>query len=102
MKQTSIGLSALALLASVAGCTTPVVAAPSGEAGAANLVTADGEAVICRRVVVTGTRFADKTCKTKAAWEAFDEYTNTNAKEQTDKFQRINTGCSTQAEGSCS
>ncbi|KCZ88512.1 putative lipoprotein [Hyphomonas jannaschiana VP2] len=51
---------------------------------------------------MTGTRFAEKTCKTQAAWDAFDDYTNSNAKEQTDKFQRLNSGCSTQAEGSCS
>jgi hypothetical protein len=95
------GFSALALFAAMAACTTPV-AAPAGETDTSNLVSADGEDVICRRLVVTGTRFAEKTCKTQAAWDAFDDYTNSNAKEQTDKFQRLNSGCSTQAEGSCS
>jgi hypothetical protein len=50
---------------------------------------------------VTGTRFPLKECKTEEAWAAYDEYTNSNAKESTDKYQRLNTGCSTQAQGAC-
>lgn len=85
----------------MAACTTPV-AAPVEETGNSNLVTADGEDIICRKFEITGTRFPENICKTQAAWDAFDEYTNSNAKEQADKFQRLNTGCGTQAEGGCS
>ena len=44
---------------------------------------------------VTGTRFAKRECKTVSAWVEYDKYTNQNAKESTDNFQRLNTGCST-------
>ena len=102
MKHLSTGLSSLALFFSIAGCTTPVAGSPSDEASAAKIVTAEGEDVICRSIPVTGTRFPEKICKTQAAWDAFDDYTNDSAEEQTDKFQRLNSGCSTQAQGSCS
>jgi hypothetical protein len=46
---------------------------------------------------VTGTRFAKRECKTVAAWVEYDTYTNQNAKEATDKFQRLNTGGSVSA-----
>ena len=48
---------------------------------------------------VTGTRFAEKTCKTAEAWAAYDKYTNENAKESTDKIQRVNSGAATNAGG---
>jgi hypothetical protein len=102
MKLRSTGLSSLALFFSMAGYMTPVSENSSDKASAAKIVTAEGEDVICRSIPVTGTRFPQRICKTQAAWDAFDDYTNDNAKEQTDKFQRLNSGCSTQAQGSCS
>ena len=89
-------LVAAAFAAMTSACTTP--GADGTQQVAAN-VGPDGEPLICRSVKVTGTRFAEKTCKTAEAWEEWDAYTNGNAKEQTDKFQRLNTGCSTQANG---
>jgi hypothetical protein len=53
--------------------------------------------VVCRSMKVTGTRFAKRECKTVAAWVEYDTYTNQNAKEATDKFQRLNTGGSVSA-----
>ena len=50
---------------------------------------------------VTGTRFAKRECKTVAAWKEYDAYTEQNARESTDKIQRLNSGCSTQAQGTC-
>ena len=50
----------------------------------------DGEALVCRRIKVTGTRFAQKECKTAEAWAQYDEYTKSNAREATDKVQRLN------------
>ena len=87
------GLSAIML----AACAS----APGGTQTAAANVGPDGEPLVCRSMAVTGTRFPQKECKTAEAWEQYDAYTNANAKESTDKFQRINTGCSTQAEGGC-
>lgn len=89
-------LVAAGFAAVVTACTTP--ATGDTEQVAAN-VGPDGEPLICRSMKVTGTRFADKTCKTAEAWEQWDAYTNSNAKEQTDKFQRLNSGCATQANG---
>ena len=66
-----------------------------------NRLSGAGEPLVCRRLKVTGTRFAKKECKTEEAWAEYDEYTNSNARESTDKFQRLNSGCSTQAEGGC-
>ena len=57
--------------------------------------------VVCRTMKVTGSRFAKRECKTPEVWAQYDAYTNQNAKESTDRLQRLNTGCSTQAEGSC-
>ncbi|HRX75161.1 MAG TPA: hypothetical protein P5341_13720 [Hyphomonas sp.] len=87
--------AAASLAVLVSACTTP---ATTAEAPAAK-VTADGEPVICRSIKETGTRFAKKECKTAAAWAEYDAYTNGNAKESTDKFQRLNTGGATQAGG---
>lgn len=82
------GLSALLL----AACTTP---AATQTAQLADPQTGpNGEPLVCRDVKVTGTRFPQKICKTEEVWKEFDGITNDNAKEQTDKFQRLNTGCS--------
>lgn len=48
--------------------------------------------VICRSIKVTGSRFAKRECKTPDAWKQFDAYTNQNAREATDKIQRVGTG----------
>ena len=101
MKARNTGIPAIGALAFVlAACATP---AGTQTAQLDDPTTGpNGEAVVCRSIAVTGTRFPQKTCKTEAAWAEFDAITNGNAKEQTDKFQRINTGCSTQAQGGCS
>ena len=46
---------------------------------------------------VTGTRFAKRECKTADAWTQYDAYTNQNARESTDKIQRVGTGGATNA-----
>lgn len=84
------------LAAILSACTTSVSA---GGGQTSQLVGPDGEPLVCRNIKVTGTRFPEKTCKTAEAWEQYDAYTNGNAKELTDKFQRLNTGCSTS--GTC-
>jgi len=50
--------------------------------------------VVCRSMKVTGTRFAKRECKTADAWAEYDAYTNQNAKEATDNYQRLGTGSS--------
>ena len=57
------------------------------------VASADAD-TICRSVKVTGTRFAKRECKTADAWEKFDAITNQNAREATDKIQRLTTGSS--------
>lgn len=89
-----LGLAALGLAAVTTACAT----SPSTTQTAAN-VGPDGEPLVCRSMQITGTRFPQKECKTAEAWEQYDAYTNGNAKESTDKFQRLNTGAATQAGG---
>lgn len=62
---------------------------------------ADGTVVKCRSMQLTGTRFPAKECKSEKAWEDFDKLMAETAKSSVDGYQRLNTGCSTQAEGSC-
>ena len=93
--------SALLMLPLAGACTSPAASAPAQLASTAQNVGPNGEPLLCRRLKVTGTRFAKKECKTEEAWAQYDEYTNGNARESTDKLQRLNTGCSTQAEGGC-
>jgi hypothetical protein len=88
-------ISAIGVAALVSACTTP---AATTQTAAAN-VGPNGEPLVCRSMKVTGTRFAQRECKTVDAWKEYDAYTNQNAKESTDKFQRLNTGSSTQAGG---
>ncbi|RAN39274.1 hypothetical protein [Hyphomonas sp. GM-8P] len=88
-------LSALGLAALATACSTP---AETTQTAAAN-VGPNGEPLVCRNIKVTGTRFPQKECKTAEAWEQYDAYTNGNAKESTDKFQRIQSGASTNAGG---
>lgn len=90
-------LVAAGLAAALAACTTPA----AGTEVAAAAVGPDGEPLVCRKLKVTGTRFPQKDCRTAEAWEQYDAYTNSNARESTDNFQRLNTGCSTQAENGC-
>ena len=88
-------LSAAAMAALVSAC----AAAPGGTQTAAANVGPDGEPLVCRSIAVTGTRFPQKECKTAEAWEEYDAYTKNNAKESTDKFQRIQSGAATNAGG---
>jgi len=88
-------IAAAGLTAFVSACATP---AAGGSAGAAN-VASNGEKLVCRSIEVTGTRFPQKECKTAEAWAEYDAYTKENAKESTDKFQRIQSGAATQAGG---
>lgn len=90
----------------LAACQSGQVAPASPEAAAAPQAAVQGASaadadVVCRTMKVTGSRFAKRECKTPEVWAQYDAYTNQNAKESTDRLQRLNTGCSTQAEGSC-
>tara|TARA_R110000787_G_scaffold203479_1_gene313967 strand:- start:375 stop:743 length:369 start_codon:yes stop_codon:yes gene_type:complete len=86
---------------------TPIVAAPAvAETETADTEPASTEGVevastdfdvICRSVKVTGSRFAKRECKTPDAWKQFDAYTNQNAREATDKIQRVGTGSAVNA-----
>jgi hypothetical protein len=67
-------------------------AAPASEPAETPELAAAGSEIVCRSMKVTGTRFAKRECKTVTAWNEYDSYTNQNAKEATDKFQRLNTG----------
>lgn len=82
--------------------TSPEAAAAPQAQAAVQVASAEGADVVCRTMKVTGSRFAKRECKTPEVWAQYDAYTNQNAKESTDRLQRLNTGCSTQAEGSCS
>ncbi|KJS24386.1 MAG: hypothetical protein VR75_15365 [Hyphomonadaceae bacterium BRH_c29] len=86
-------ISAIGLAALASAC-----ASPTTQTAAAN-VGPNGEPLICRSIKETGTRFAKKECKTAEAWVQFDAYTNGNAKESTDKFQRLQSGAATNAGG---
>lgn len=88
------------LMGLTAACTTP--ATDGTQKVAAANVGPNGEPLVCRNIPVTGTRFPQKECKTAEAWAEYDAYTNSNAKESTDRLQRLNTGCATQAEFGCS
>ena len=94
-------LVALFGLAAVAACTTNTSGA-SAAAGADKVTAAlegqtapDGTVIKCRSMQVTGSRFPVKDCKSEKAWQEFDQLMTENAKNETDKFQRVNTGCST-------
>lgn len=88
-------ISAIGLAALVSACASPTT---TTQTAAAN-VGPNGEPLICRSIKETGTRFAKKDCKTAEAWVQFDAYTNGNAKESTDKFQRLQSGAATNAGG---
>ncbi|KJS39894.1 MAG: hypothetical protein VR74_00210 [Hyphomonas sp. BRH_c22] len=85
----------------IAGCqaapqaAVPAVASVAPQDGERIQVAGVDEEIVCRSMKVTGTRFAKRECKTVSAWVEYDKYTNQNAKESTDNFQRLNTGCST-------
>ena len=85
----------------------PIVAAPAvaeTDAADAEPVSTEGVEVastdvdvICRSIKVTGSRFAKRECKTADAWKKFDAYTNQNAREATDKIQRVGSGSAANA-----
>ncbi len=95
----SLALGLAACVAVLAGCATATAPAPA--ALVAGQMAPDGTIVVCRSMALTGTRFPAKECKSEKAWEEIDAIFAANAKAETDKFQRLNTGCSTQGEGSC-
>jgi starvation-inducible outer membrane lipoprotein len=105
MAQRRPALLIAALATVLAACTTapaPVQMAEGGPkltAAMEGQLAQDGTPIQCRSIDRTGTRFAIKECKSEAAWEELDAILAASAKEQTDKFQRLNTGCSTQ--GNC-
>ncbi len=99
-------LAGVAATLAMAACATPATgAAPVSDAkitaGMEGKTADDGTIIKCRSMQVTGTRFPAKECKSEKAWEEFDKLMAENAKSSVDGFQRLNTGCATQAEGSC-
>ncbi|WP_213269341.1 hypothetical protein [Hyphomonas sp.] len=94
-------LVALFGVVAMTACTTTTSGA-SAAAGADKVRAAiegqtapDGTLIKCRSIQVTGSRFPAKDCKSEKAWQEFDQLMAENAKNETDKFQRVNTGCST-------
>lgn len=74
---------------------TALAGADTITAGMEGQMAPDGSVIKCRSVKVTGSRFPLKDCKSELAWKEFDKMMAENAKNETDKFQRLNTGCST-------
>ncbi|PKP81384.1 MAG: hypothetical protein CVT79_11540 [Alphaproteobacteria bacterium HGW-Alphaproteobacteria-18] len=102
LKALPVAIVAIAL----AACTTPAngAAEASGTkitAAMEGQMTDDGTAIKCRSMQVTGSRFPAKECKSEKAWQEFDKIMAENAKSSTDGFQRLRSGCATQAEGTC-
>ena len=83
----------LFLILATACQSAPATTAATANAESTQTAAADVE-VVCRSMKVTGTRFAKRECKTPEAWVQYDSYTNQNAKEATDKYQRTTTGSS--------
>ncbi len=75
--------------------TTALAGADKDLAALEGRAAPDGSIVKCRSMQVTGSRFPLKECKSELAWKEFDKAMAENAKKETDKFQRLNTGCST-------
>jgi hypothetical protein len=94
-----LSMSALCGALFLAACATP----EAGTAASATLregdIAPDGTPVKCRKVDVIGSRFTERTCKSLAAWEAFDKMTAENARHETDKLQRVGTGAATSGGG---
>ncbi len=90
-----------ALVTALAACAT----APAQPADTSGKLTTsmegqaapDGTPIRCRAVEQIGSRFTQKECKSEKAWEQFDKIMAENAKEQTDKFQRVGSGPATNA-----
>lgn len=99
--------AALLVAASLTACAT-AEGGPAQYASADKITPAmegqtasDGTAIRCRSMQVTGSRFPAKECKSENAWKEFDKVMAENAKAATDGFQRLRSGCATQAEGGC-
>ncbi|MFN4024643.1 MAG: hypothetical protein ACK4MQ_07415 [Hyphomonas sp.] len=103
------GLAALlGAAALLAACATPEGASTTQLASASAITASmegqeapDGTVIRCRSMQVTGSRFPAKECKSEQAWKEFDKAMAENAKAATDGFQRLNSGCSTQSQGTC-
>ncbi len=101
MSTSSLSIALIAGLLTFSACataSTETAAVPVLHEGD---IAPDGSVVSCRATAVIGTRFKHKDCKSELAWKEFDEITEANARESTDKFQRLNSGCSTQSQGTC-
>lgn len=94
-----ICLVVLAACATNSSGMTAVSGADKITAGLEGQMAPDGTIVKCRSMQVTGSRFPVKDCKSEKAWDEFDKLMAENAKSATDKFQRVNSGCS--VSGSC-
>ncbi|MEH6693489.1 MAG: hypothetical protein V7675_00525 [Hyphomonas sp.] len=81
----------LFLVLAAACQSAPATTAAAADQAPTQTAAADVE-VVCRSMKVTGTRFAKRECKTPEAWVEYDAYTNQNAREATDKVQRLNSG----------
>lgn len=93
----AVMVSALTLAACATNTSgaTALAGADTITAGMEGKMAPDGSVVKCRSMQVTGSRFPAKDCKSELAWKEFDKMMAENAKNETDKFQRLNTGCST-------
>lgn len=89
------GMFAVAACATNVSGATAIAGADKATAALEGQIAPDGSIVKCRSMKVTGSRFPVKDCKSEKAWEEFDKLMAENAKNSTDKLQRLNTGCST-------
>jgi hypothetical protein len=90
-----LGVIALAACTTNTSGTTAMAGADKITAAMEGQTAPDGSIVKCRSMQVTGSRFPVKDCKSEKAWQEFDQLMAENAKNETDKFQRVNSGCST-------
>lgn len=74
---------ACAMLAVPAHAVSPVLAAPSSE-------PPDDQRIVCKQEVKAGSRFAKRTCKSKAQWDLIAEAHKRSAKELIDR-PKVNT-----------
>jgi len=75
----------------------PALAVPSVPGVAASAEPSDEQKIVCKQDAKLGSRFAKKTCKSKAQWELMAEEHKRAAKELVDrpKINTCNDGCHT-------
>jgi hypothetical protein len=54
-------------------------------ANAASEQPADGDKVVCKSVMKTGTRFRTRTCHTRKQWQEIEEQNKRNTREMIDR-----------------